>query len=92
MPCVRARSASVSRQLWYELRLSSPVRSSETPIRRTSERSRVWLTLIKHLIANGLQKISLVRPPFVRLDMPHNQHSSGRLRLFVRDHHAERRR
>src|SRR6266849_4277961 len=46
VPWVRSRSASVSKQLWYELRLSSPVRSSETPMRRTSERSRVWLTLI----------------------------------------------
>src|SRR6267378_839576 len=41
VPCVRARSASVNKQLWYELRLSSPLRSSETPMRRTSERSRV---------------------------------------------------
>ena len=46
VPYVRARSASASKQLWYELRLHKPVRSSETPMRRTSDRSRVWLTLI----------------------------------------------
>jgi len=86
----RARSASVSKQLKYELRLSNPERSSETPSAGQRPQPRV-ADAHQHLIANGLQKIRLIGPPLMLFRM--SQSASRRhLRFFVRDHHAQRRR
>ncbi len=46
----------------------------------------------QHLVANGLQEISLVGLPLVLFGMTHDQHPRWHLCLFVRDHHAQRRR
>jgi len=63
------RSASVSKQLlWYELRLSNPVRSSETPMRRTRRaQGRVWLTLISIWSPMACKKVGFVRASTYKL-------------------------